>query len=134
MVLFYVTFTFYLLPFFVDGVVQVTYRFLRHLPADHEFFIAPRGHISIKGKGSMKTFLLLGIEGSNELPLLPQEEDEADLRTELIMSMMNPSGFGRRHTGGVANSGNLSSTSLNQDGITGPLAEKLRENFGKTFV
>ncbi|EGD74224.1 adenylate and Guanylate cyclase catalytic domain-containing protein [Salpingoeca rosetta] len=69
----------------LPGCIQATYRFTQALPTDHEFEIVPRGHIDIKGKGHMKTFLLLGSqEGEEVRPLLPTENTMADLAPYLL--------------------------------------------------
>ncbi|EGD78919.1 NO-insensitive guanylyl cyclase III [Salpingoeca rosetta] len=76
----------------LPGCIQVTYRFLRALPPGHDFVIASRGHITIKGKGTMKTFLLLGRQDSNDDPLVPTDDDEQsvseDVRCALALNAL----------------------------------------------
>ncbi|EGD78971.1 L3i88 isoform d [Salpingoeca rosetta] len=69
----------------LPGCIQVTYRFLRCLPHDHDLRIAPRGRLEIKGKGTIKTFLLLGRSASEAPPLLPEDEGTDELSEELRM-------------------------------------------------
>jgi len=51
--------------------IQISYRVVRALPDPAIFDIVTRGRIAVKGKGSMKTFLLLGLNGSSDPPLWP---------------------------------------------------------------
>eukprot|EP00049_Salpingoeca_infusionum_P006136 m.101766 g.101766 ORF g.101766 m.101766 type:complete len:873 (+) comp13209_c0_seq1:1025-3643(+) len=48
----------------IPGAVQVTYRWAKCLPKEHDLMIQPRGSVAIKGKGTMKTFLLVGTKES----------------------------------------------------------------------
>eukprot|EP00043_Microstomoeca_roanoka_P006449 m.62835 g.62835 ORF g.62835 m.62835 type:complete len:690 (+) comp13416_c0_seq1:198-2267(+) len=64
----------------LPGSIQVSYRFVQALPLNHPFTIVSRGHIEIKGKGFMKTFVLLGARDQDrEEPLLPVEQMSDDL-------------------------------------------------------
>ena len=67
---------------------QATYRFIRSLPANHDLVIAPRGHIDIKGKGKMKTFLVLGTPTLPGDLLLPDEEEEQNPSSEIAALRM----------------------------------------------
>ena len=70
----------------LPGCIQTTYRFTQALPPNHPFRIVSRGHISIKGKGDMKTFLLLGSkdEQGTPAPLLPKRSRSEDLAPKLF--------------------------------------------------
>eukprot|EP00043_Microstomoeca_roanoka_P008648 m.83122 g.83122 ORF g.83122 m.83122 type:complete len:703 (+) comp14333_c0_seq2:65-2173(+) len=70
----------------LPGTIQVTYRFIQALPPDHPFEIVPRGHIEIKGKGTMKTFLIIGAHDAElcDGPLLPVEDKMEDIASHLI--------------------------------------------------
>ncbi|EGD78581.1 NO-insensitive guanylyl cyclase III [Salpingoeca rosetta] len=69
----------------LSGCIQCTYRFTQALPPDHQFEIVPRGHIAIKGKGHMKTFLLLGAHDcADSQPLLPTETMMEDIAPHLL--------------------------------------------------
>eukprot|EP00043_Microstomoeca_roanoka_P000114 m.26766 g.26766 ORF g.26766 m.26766 type:complete len:689 (+) comp10121_c0_seq1:129-2195(+) len=68
----------------IPGVIQVTYRFTQALPPNHPFEIVPRGHIEIKGKGMMKTFLLLGSTEDESEPLLPVISETEDIVPHLV--------------------------------------------------
>lgn len=58
--------------------IQISYRVVRALPEPDLFHIITRGRIEVKGKGTMKTFLLLNHVDSCEPPLLPRlAKDEA---------------------------------------------------------
>ncbi|EGD78923.1 NO-insensitive guanylyl cyclase III [Salpingoeca rosetta] len=70
----------------LPGCIQATYRFLRALPGYHRLIIAPRGRLEIKGKGTIKTFLVLGEQdGSDTPPLLPEDDGTEELSDELNM-------------------------------------------------
>eukprot|EP00055_Hartaetosiga_balthica_P017786 m.123162 g.123162 ORF g.123162 m.123162 type:complete len:719 (+) comp9402_c0_seq1:90-2246(+) len=75
------------------GCIQITYRFLRELPTPNPFVISPRGFINIKGKGAMKTFLLLGWVDSDDDPLLPKDIDDTELSASFLLASMNPRRF-----------------------------------------
>ncbi|EGD74225.1 NO-insensitive guanylyl cyclase III [Salpingoeca rosetta] len=69
----------------LPGCIQATYRFTQALPTDHEFEIVPRGHIDIKGKGHMKTFLLLGaLDDECMEPLMPSQNKMEDIAPHLL--------------------------------------------------
>jgi len=52
--------------------IQISYRVIRALPDASQYNIITRGRIAIKGKGTMKTFLLLGHADSLDPPLYPK--------------------------------------------------------------
>lgn len=56
--------------------VQISYRVVRALPDPSKFVIITRGRIHVKGKGNMKTFLLLNRADSKEPPLVPRIASE----------------------------------------------------------
>ena len=69
----------------LPGCIQTTYRFTQALREGHPFEIVPRGHIDIKGKGRMKTFLLLGVDDdSSGHTLLPSVATMEDLGPHLL--------------------------------------------------
>ncbi|EGD80119.1 guanylate cyclase [Salpingoeca rosetta] len=68
----------------IPGCIQATYRFLRCLPEHHGLIVASRGTINVKGKGPMKTFLVLGEQGSLEPPLVPEGDDESNNVSEEV--------------------------------------------------
>lgn len=68
----------------LPGCIQVSYRFTQALPPDHPFEIVARGHIDIKGKGALKTYIILGShEDENDQPLLPADTSVEDLAPHL---------------------------------------------------
>eukprot|EP00055_Hartaetosiga_balthica_P000101 m.135671 g.135671 ORF g.135671 m.135671 type:complete len:696 (-) comp10129_c0_seq1:385-2472(-) len=69
----------------LPGAIQASYRFTQALPMDHPFEIVPRGHIEIKGKGLMKTFLVIGsLEDNDNEPLLPVCSQSEDIGPKLL--------------------------------------------------
>ena len=70
----------------LPGCIQTTYRFTQALREGHPFEIVPRGHIDIKGKGRMKTFLLLSADDDDsiESQLLPNDNTLEDLGPHLV--------------------------------------------------
>ncbi|EGD83230.1 guanylate cyclase [Salpingoeca rosetta] len=59
----------------LPGCVQCTYRFVRALPVNHGLRIISRGAVEVKGKGSMRTFLLVGTDTTFASPLLPRDAE-----------------------------------------------------------
>eukprot|EP00055_Hartaetosiga_balthica_P003971 m.9663 g.9663 ORF g.9663 m.9663 type:complete len:685 (-) comp3512_c0_seq1:180-2234(-) len=64
--------------------IQASYRFVECLPRNHPFQIVSRGHIHIKNKGPMKTFLILGDEELDFPPLLPTPSKIEDIGPQLL--------------------------------------------------
>ncbi|EGD78967.1 guanylate cyclase [Salpingoeca rosetta] len=76
----------------LPGCIQTSYRFTQALPPDHPLEIVARGHIDIKGKGCMKTFLVLGAhDDGDQEPLLPTESTSDDLAPKLYEMMAGKS-------------------------------------------
>nr|UQK61950.1 soluble guanylate cyclase 3 [Choanoeca flexa] len=70
--------------------IQISYRVVRALPDQDMFNIVTRGRIAVKGKGTMKTFLLLGLNGGLDEPLWPILADRDDKTVEVWQDQVKP--------------------------------------------
>eukprot|EP00055_Hartaetosiga_balthica_P004888 m.13529 g.13529 ORF g.13529 m.13529 type:complete len:755 (+) comp4165_c0_seq2:237-2501(+) len=68
----------------IPGCIQVSYRFLRQLPLENPFLLAPRGTIELKG-APLHTFLLLGYVGTKEDLLFPDREKDPKLFNDVMI-------------------------------------------------